>query len=68
MVAHKHLPIWRDAQQLVTQLTVSTRKAPRDLRYTLVQQMITEAVEACADIADANRSTGQHRVDTIDQL
>ena len=68
MAVTKHLPIWRDAHNLVRILYTTTRKAPRELRYTLVQQMITEAVEACADIADANRSTGQQRIDTIDQL
>lgn len=68
MAIHKHLPIYRDAQKLVHQLTVSTRKAPRDLRYTLVQQMVTEAVELCCDIADANRATDHARATQLEQL
>lgn len=56
MAIHKHLPIYRDAQRLVHQLTESTRKAPRDLRYTLVQQLVNESVELCCDIAPHRRS------------
>lgn len=68
MARHNHLPIWRDAQSLVRQLTDSTRKAPRDLRYTLVQQLIGEAIELCCDIADANRATDRARADRLEQL
>lgn len=68
MARHKNLPIWRDAHRLVDQLHATTRKAPRDLRYTLVQQLISEAVEICVDIADANRATGTHRSDRLANL
>lgn len=64
----KHLPIWRDAHQLVHTLYQSTRKAPRELRHTLVTQILTEAVEVCVHIDTANRRRGQERADAIAQL
>ena len=45
----------------MTELHSTTRKAPRDLRYTLVQQLLEQAVELCVDIADANRASGAQR-------
>jgi len=62
----KHLPIWRDAHNLVRILYTTTRKAPRELRYTLVQQMLQEAIEVCVHIDTANRRRGQQRIDAID--
>ncbi len=64
MAIHKHLPIYRDAQRLVTELHDTTRKAPRDLRYTLVQRLLDEAVELCVDIADENMRTANSYLGT----
>ena len=41
--------------QLVLHLYQTTKKAPRELRYTLVQKLLSEAVEALVDIDSANR-------------
>lgn len=68
MAAAKHLPIYREAYRLVAHLHAATKKAPRDLRHTLVQRLLDEAVECCVDIADANRATGPERVDRINRL
>lgn len=61
MAPTKTLPIYRDATILVKQLHESTRKAPRDLRFTLVQNLLGEAVEICVDIVTANRAGGPDR-------
>lgn len=63
----KHLPIWRDAHALVRMLHETTRKAPRDLRYSLVQRLLDEAVELCVGIDNANRVSGADRVGYIDE-
>lgn len=68
MTAAKHLPIYRDAYRLVAHLHQVTRKAPRDLRHTLVQRLLDETVECCVDIADANRATGPDRAARIERL
>lgn len=67
MGAAKHLPIWKDAQRLVKMLHETTRKAPRDLRHTLVQRLLTEAIELLVDIDTANRTSGAQRLDHIRQ-
>lgn len=61
MSAHKNLPIYRLAQQLVSHLHQSTRKAPRDLRHTLVQRLLDESVEICVRIVLANRTDSADR-------
>ena len=68
MAAAKHLPIYREAYRLVAHLHQATRKAPRDLRHTLVQRLLDETVECCVDIADANRASGEDRAARIDRL
>lgn len=67
MARVKNLPIYREAQRLVTHLHQCTRKAPRDLRHTLIQRLLDETIETCVDIADANRAT-QTRPDILDRL
>lgn len=47
MSTHKNLPIYREAGRLVAHLHQSTRKAPRDLRHTLIQRLLDEATEVC---------------------
>lgn len=66
-MATKHLPIWKDAHDLVRILHQTTRKAPRDLRYTLVQRLLDEAVEVCVSIDSANRASGSERIGYIDE-
>ena len=61
----KQLPVYKEAQRLVSQLHDSTRKAPRDLRHTLVQKLLTEAVELMVDIDSANRNELDVRVEHI---
>ena len=61
----KQLPVYKEAQRLVSLLHESTRKAPRDLRHTLVQKLLTEAVELMVDIDTANKQSNQTRVDAI---
>jgi len=65
MARAKQLPIYKEAQRLVSLLHESTRKAPRDLRHTLVQKLLTEAVELIVDIDTANRSELEKRVTHI---
>lgn len=68
MAPTANLPIYRSAYRLVQHLHQSTRKAPRDLRYTLVQRLLDESVEVCVDIADANRNTGPARSELLAAL
>lgn len=68
MSAHKNLPIYREALRLVGHLHQSTRKAPRDLRHTLIQRLLDEATETCVLIASANRATGEVRAERIEAL
>lgn len=63
MSAHKNLPIYRDAQRLVGHLHQSTRKAPRDLRHTLVQRLLDESIEICVRIASANRTDSSDKAE-----
>jgi len=65
MAKAKQLPIYKEAQRLVSQLHESTRKAPRDLRHTLVQKLLTETVELMVDIDTANRNELEVRVSHI---
>jgi NTP pyrophosphatase (non-canonical NTP hydrolase) len=65
MVAHKHLPIWRDAQRLTMHLHEATTKAPREMRYTLVQRLLSESVEVSVAIANANRAKGSRRKESL---
>jgi len=64
-VKAKQLPVYKEAQRLVSLLHESTRKAPRDLRHTLVQRLLSEAVEIIVDIDTANKQSNQDRVDAI---
>ncbi len=68
MAATANLPIYRSAYRLVSHLHSATRKAPRDLRHTLVQRLLDESVEICVEIADANRNSGPTRKDLLSQL
>lgn len=61
----KQLPVYKEAQRLVNLLHDSTRKAPRDLRHTLVQRLLSEAVEIIVDVDTANKKSNQERVDAI---
>lgn len=62
MAKVKQLPIYKEAQRLVSVLHDTTRKAPRDLRHTLVQKLLSESVELIVDIDSANKSTMEQRV------
>lgn len=68
MTAHQGLPIYREAIRLVGHLHQCTRKAPRDLRHTLVQRLLDESVQACVHIAMANKADKRDRADTIASL
>ena len=57
MAKAKQLPVYKEAQRLVSVLHETTKKAPRELRYTLVQKLLTEAVEIIVDIESANKSS-----------
>ena len=61
----KQLPVYKEAQRLVSLLHEATRKAPRDLRHTLVQKLLTEAVELIVNIDTANRNELEARVKNI---
>ena len=65
MAKAKQLPIYKEAQRMVSLLHEATRKAPRDLRHTLVQKLLTEAVELIVDIDTANRNGLEKRVTHI---
>jgi len=64
-VKAKQLPVYKEAQRLVSLLHESTRKAPRDLRHTLVQRLLSEAVEIIVDVDTANKQSNQERVNAI---
>jgi len=64
-VKAKQLPVYKEAQRLVSLLHEATRKAPRDLRHTLVQKLLTEAVELIVNIDTANRNELEARVKNI---
>lgn len=68
MAAANTLPIYRTAMKLVQHLHQCTKKAPRELRYTLVQRLMDECVEVCVDAADANRASGAQRARAIERL
>ena len=68
MAPHANLPIYRSAYRLVSHLHQATRKAPRDLRHTLIQRLLDETIEVCVDIADANRNSGTARADLLAEL
>jgi hypothetical protein len=68
MAPSANLPIYREAYRLVSHLHQSTRKAPRDLRHTLVQRLLDESVELCVDISDANRNSGAVRAESLTRL
>lgn len=61
----KQLPVYKEAQRLVNLLHETTRKAPRDLRHTLVQRLLTESVELIVNIDSANRNELNVRVKHI---
>lgn len=48
------LPAYRKAKDLVMQLTLSTQKVPRTVKYTLVSEMTNRAIDIMVNIADAN--------------
>lgn len=56
MKGTKALPIYKTGMQLVSHLYQTTKKAPRELRYTLVHTLLSEAVELLVDADSANRS------------
>jgi len=62
MAKVKQLPIYKEAQRLVSVLHDTTRKAPRDLRHTLVQKLLSESVELIVDLDSANKSTMEQRI------
>ncbi len=68
MTAHQGLPIYREAIRLVGHLHQCTRKAPRDLRHTLVQRLLDESVQACVHIATANKADTRDRATAIAAL
>lgn len=56
MKGSKGLPVYKSGTQLVSHLYQTTKKAPRELRYTLVHKLLSEAVEMLVDIDAANRA------------
>lgn len=48
------LPAYRKAKDLVMQLSLSTQKVPRTVKYTLVAEMTNKAIDIMVNIADAN--------------
>jgi len=56
MRGSQNLPLYKAGTQLVSHLYQTTKKAPRELRYTLVQRLLSEAVEALVDVDEANRT------------
>ena len=68
MAAAKDLPIYRTAMRLLVHLTETTRKAPRDLRHTLVQRMIDEATDIPVAVALANWIKGPERAAEVKAL
>ena len=66
MAKVKQLPIYKEAQRLVSVLHNTTRKAPRDLRHTLVQKLLSESVELIVDIDSANKSAMEKRLNHIE--
>jgi hypothetical protein len=60
-MSSKHLPAYKAASVLVRQLYDTTKKAPRELRYTLVHRLIGESVDLLVDIDSANRSESEVR-------
>lgn len=65
MKHNRHLPIWKDAQELLRLLYEGTQKAPRELRPTLVRRLLDESVELCVHVDQANRARGSARVREI---
>ena len=65
MAKVKQLPIYKEAQRLVSVLHDTTRKAPRDLRHTLVQKLLSESVELIVHIDSANKSSMEKRLEHI---
>ena len=55
MRGSQKLPVYKAGTQLVSHLYQTTKKAPRELRYTLVHRLLSEAVEALVDVDEANR-------------
>jgi len=65
MAKSKSLPAYKEAQRLVSTLHETTKKAPKELRYTLVQRLLSESVELIVDIDTANRLQGHARGNQI---
>lgn len=67
MAKSKSLPAYKEAQRLVSTLHETTKKAPKELRHTLVQRLLSESVELIVDIDTANRLQGHARSNHIDK-
>lgn len=67
MAKSKSLPAYKEAQRLVSVLHETTRKAPKELRLTLVQRLLSESVEVIVDIDTANRLQGHARANQIER-
>lgn len=65
MAKSKSLPAYKEAQRLVSTLHETTKKAPKELRHTLVQRLLSESVELIVDIDTANRVQGHARSNQI---
>ena len=65
MAKSKSLPAYKEAQRLVSTLHETTKKAPKELRHTLVQRLLSESVELIVDIDTANRLQGHARGNQI---
>ena len=48
------MPAYRKAKDLVEQIDSSTQKVPRTVKYTIVPEMMSAAVEIMVNIANAN--------------
>lgn len=66
MAKSKDIKAYKEAQRLVMKLHETTKKAPKELRFTLVQRLLSESVEMIVDIDSANRARGQDRVEKLE--
>lgn len=65
MAKSSNLPVYKTAQRLCAALHETTKKAPKELRATLVQRLLNESVDLVVDIDSANRTFAQIRKEEI---
>lgn len=65
---HRDLPIYKHGSQLLQLATEIQVKMPRAYKRVLGERILTLAVDMLEDMAMANATRGQLRVQAIDQL